>query len=188
MKNWKAVAILLLVTIVTTVVAVRTLWPRVVTKPSIPSIVTRYDTVHSLPQWFQDSVRQWKKRKYTTDTVNLYYTNTVVDTQYVPVNLPPEARPDTWPLLSYHGGSKWGDTAVVTTYSLRTGNASISRVFIPGILTDIDAYRPDSTMPRLNYVPFPPGEKHGFWHNPAVFAVGFGSCAAISLAARIAGF
>jgi len=186
MKNWKLVAILLLVTIVTTGLAVRTLWPKVVTKRAIPQIVTRYDTVTQLPAWYADSVRTWKKRKYTTDTVNLYFTNTVVDTQYVPVNAPPEDRPDVWPLLYYHGGAKFGDTAVVSTYSLRSGNMAIAKVFVPGILVDVDAYRPDSTTPRLNYAPFPPEEKHGFWHNPKVFGIGFGACAGIGLAASLA--
>lgn len=186
MKNWKLIAVLMLVVAVTTALAVRTLWPKTVTVKSIPQIVTRYDTVPSVPEWYKDSVKYWKKRKYTTDTVNLEFTNTVVDTQYIPVNAPPEDRPDVWPLLSYHGGSKWGDTAVVSTYSLRSGNMAIAKVFVPGILVDIDAYRPDSTTPRLNYAPFPKGEKHGFWHNPKIFSIGFGSCAAIGLAASLA--
>lgn len=186
MKNWKLVAVLMLVVIVTTVIAVRTLWPKVVTEKSVPQIVTRYDTLRSVPSWYADSVHYWKKRKYTTDTLNLYWTNTVMDTQYVPVNFPPEDRPDVWPLLSYHGSDKFGDTAVVSTYSLRSGNMAIAKVFIPGILTDIDAYHPDGTAPKLNYRPFPKGEKHGFWHNPKIFGIGFGSCAAIGLAASLA--
>lgn len=186
MKNWKPIAVLMLVVIATTALAVRTLWPKTVTVKSVPRIVTVYDTVNTVPGWYADSVRYWKKRKYTTDTLNLYFTNTVVDTQYVPVNSPPEDRPDVWPLLSYHGGSKFGDTAVVSTYSLRSGNLAITKVFVPGILTDIDTWREDTTAaPRLNFAPFPPGEKHGFWHNPAVFGIGFGSCAAIGIAASL---
>jgi hypothetical protein len=183
--NWKPVAILLAVTAMTTGLAVRTLWPKVVTVKSVPRIVTHYDTVHAVPKWYQDSVRVWKRRKYTTDTVNLVYSNTVVDTQYVPVNAPPEDRPDVWPLLSYHSSGKWGDSAVVSTYSLRSGNMAITKVFVPGILVDVDAFRDGNSAPKLNYVPFPPGEKHGFWHNPAVFGIGFGSCAAIGLAASL---
>lgn len=186
MKNWKPVAVLMAVIIIVTVIAVRTFWPKVVTEKSVPQIVTEYDTVRSVPTWYADSVRYWKKRKYTTDTLNLYFTNTVVDTQYVPVNSPPEDRPDVWPLLSYHGGSKWGDTAVVSTYSLRSGNMAITRVFIPGVLTDIDAFHEQGTAPKISYAPFPKGEKHGFWHNPKVFGIGFGSCAAIGLASLIA--
>src|SRR4051812_46835039 len=106
MKNWKPVAVLLLVTALTTALAVRTLWPKVVTEKSVPQIVTRYDTVPSVPRWYADSVRYWKKRKYTTGTVNLGFSETIVDTQYIPVNAPPETRPDVWPLLNYSGGAK----------------------------------------------------------------------------------
>lgn len=184
MKNWKPVAVLLLVTIATTVLAVRTLWPKVVTEKAVPRIVTIHDTVNTLPEWYEDSLRIWKRRKATTDTVELYYTNTVVDTQYIPVNLPPEERPQLWPVLSYHGTAKWGDTAVVSTYSVRNGNLAVSKAFIPGILTDIEANA--NSEPKLNYAPFPKGEKHGFWHNPLVFGIGFGSCAALSIATGLA--
>lgn len=186
MKNWKPVAVLLLVTALTTALAVRTLWPKVVTEQSVPQIVTKYDTVTELPAWYADSVRHWKRRKYTTDTLNLYHSNTVVDTEYVPVNAAPEDRPDVWPLISYHSGSKFGDSAVVSTYSLRSGNLAITKVFVPGIVTDIDAWVVGPTAPRINYAPFPEGEKHGFWHNPKIFGIGFGSCAALSIAAGLA--
>ena len=184
MTNWKPVAVLLAVTIVTTALAVRTLWPKVVTEKSVPQIVTEYDTVDALPKWYEDSVRIWKRRKATTDTIELYYTNTVVDTQYIPVNSPPENRPELWPVLSYHGSAKFGDTAVVSTYSVRNGNLGVSKAFVPGILTDIEAHA--NSRPKLTYAPFPKGEKHGFWHNPKVFGIGFGSCAAIAVAASIA--
>lgn len=185
MTNWKPVAVLLTVTAMTTALAVRTLWPKVVTEKSVPQIVTRHDTVRSLPEWYEDSVRYWKKRKYTTDTLNLTFTETIVDTQYIPVNSPPERRPNIWPMLTYRGSGKFGDTAIVSTFGLRTGNLAISKVFIPGMIVGIDASDSLQT-PRLDFAPFPKGEKHGFWHNPKVFGIGFGTCAAIGLAASIA--
>lgn len=184
MKRLPLVAALVVITAILAVWATRELWPRKVVEQSVPRIVTRYDTVPTLPEWYTDSVRHWKKRKYTTDTVPLVLTETVVDTEYVPVTRPPEERPNIWPLLRYSGGRSFGDTAVVTTFNLRDGKLAVSQLFIPGMLTAIDASDTLRT-PRINYAPFPPGEKHGFWHNPKIFGAGFLSCAAIGLAVNV---
>ena len=152
---------------------------RVVNKVEIPKIETVYDTVDRLPKWYKDSVDHWKRRKATTDTVPLVFTNTIVDTEYVPVNAPPENRPDLCPVLSYHGGTRMADTAVVSSYSVRDGRLAVSRLFVPGILTDLEASM-GNNIPRITFKPFPPEEKHGFWHNPKVFGIGFGSGAIVT--------
>ncbi len=146
---------LVVLTMLSTIFLVRECFPRTIKGPTtIPRIITRYDTVESLPKWYGDSVKAWKKRKFTTDTVTLVAQLTTVTSQVIPVDSSPEKRPDIWPLLSYHGSVKFGDTALVATYSVRSGNMAISKVFIPGMLTDIDAFR-DGGTPRLNYEPFP---------------------------------
>jgi hypothetical protein len=170
-KYW----ILIAVTALTTGFAVRTWLPRTVKlEHTVPKIVTVYDTVPTLPVWYKDSLRHWKERKSTTDTVSLYFTTTLVDTQFVPVNAPPENRPDVWPLLDYHGGSKFGDTAVVSTYSLRTGNMAIRKVFVPGILTGIDAYHEGDPAPRLNFAPFPKCPGPSFLYSLKMMGIGGG--------------
>lgn len=121
-------------------------------KPSIPTIITKHDTVHTVRL---DTI--WKLHtKHTTDTVNLVITNTIVDTQVINVNAPPEERRNVWPLLAYHGGAKFGDTAVVSTFSLRSGRLGVSKVFIPGILIAIDAGEGDeASVPKMSFEPFP---------------------------------
>lgn len=185
----KKYVFLVLVTMLGTGFAVRELFPRTIKGPTpIPRIVTHYDTVKTLPTWYKDSVRVWKIRKHTTDTVNLVTEHTTVDTQFIPVNAPPEDRPDVWPLLSYHGGTKFGDTAVVSTYSLRSGNMAIRKVFIPGMLTEIDAFRPDSVGPGLTYVPFPVCPGPSFLYKLKMMGLGVvtvgGSAAIISLGTK----
>ena len=119
----------------------------------IPRIITRYDTVEVTPKWLADSEKAWKKRKATTDTVNLVITNTVIVEK--PINVGPDTtqRPDLYPILEYHGGVRFGDTATVVTFSLRSGNRTVSRIFVPGILSDMTA---DSVnVPKLTYQSFP---------------------------------
>lgn len=166
---------LVAVTALTTGFAVRTWLPRTVKlEHTVPKIVTEYDTVHTLPAWYKDSVRYWKKRKYTTDTLNLYFTTTIVDTQEVPVNAPPETRPDVWPLLNYSGGAKFGDSAVVSTYSLRTGNMAVRKLFVPGILVGIDSYHEGDPAPRLNFEPFPKCPGPSFLYSLKMMGIGGG--------------
>lgn len=166
----------LVLTIVTSVAvffATRELFPRsVVNKVEIPVIVPQYDTVEALPRWFDDSVKQWKKRKHTTDTVPILVERVVVDTQYFPVNAPPENRPNLWPVLSYHGSDRLGDTAVVSSYSTRTGQLSLSKVYIPGVLVALDA---DSVgTPKLTYNPFPSCPDPSFLYKVKMMGIGGG--------------
>lgn len=130
------------------------LFPRKIdADPVIPTIETKYDTVRSVPEWFEDSLNYWRNRKPTRDTTEIVITNTVIDTVLVDIPCEAEKRPQLWPVLAYTGGSEFGDTATVTTFSLQTGQGSVSKVFIPGILTSLVA---DSTgIPRLVYDPFP---------------------------------
>lgn len=146
--------LLVVVTAATTAFAIMQFFPPKEVKKIVPTIVTKYDTVDALPTWFEDSVKKWKSRLATSDKTPIVITNTVVAAAPINVIATPEQRPDLWPLLSYHGGSKWADTAIILTFSLRTGKRAISRVFVPGILTDIES---DSghNVPKLTYTPFP---------------------------------
>lgn len=130
----------------------------------IPTIVTRYDTVETLPKWWEDSVKKWKKKVYVTDTVNLLATHVVVDTQYVPVDAPAEQRPDIHPLMYLNAGKgHFGDTVFTQTFSLKTGKTTLSKVFLPGIIVGIDANYPSGT-PRIDFEPFYPAEQHGWFY------------------------
>jgi len=142
-------------------------------KKEVPKIVTQHDTVEKTPKWLDDSVKKWKKKVYTTDTVPLVITNTIVDTEYVPVNSPPEQRPDIWPVLSINGGRIWGDTTIIRTFSIKNGHESVSRLFTTGYITDLEIESSPNPTPRITFTPFPPSEKHGFWHNPKIFGYGF---------------
>ena len=140
----------------------------------IPHIVTQYDTVERLPRWYADSVRQWKRRKATTDTVTLYVSSTVVDTQYYPVEAPVADRPPLWPVLSYHGTASFGDTATVTSLDMRTGRLDISRPVIPGIHTDIEVGK--DPEPKLTFAPFPKQKGPSLLYKLKMIGIGFGSC------------
>lgn len=175
---------LLLVALVAglTALVVRTWWPKTIHNVSlVPTIVTQHDTVKVVPKWFQDSVKIWSKRRHTTDTLTLTTNVTVIDTLVVvvPVNQPPEQRPNLWPIISYHGGSQFGDTAVVTTFSLRQGQLGISRTFIPGILTALE--QDSLPNPRFTFAPFPKPKGPGLWHTLKVATLGYGACSLVNL-------
>lgn len=121
--------------------------------PHIPKIVTHFDTVEVTPAWLVDSERAWKKKKYTTDTVNIVLTNTIIKHDSIYLGPDTSLRSHLYPLLEYHGGVRFGDTATVVTFSLRDGVKSTSRIFVPGILTEIEA--DTSATPRLNYTALP---------------------------------
>lgn len=152
--------------------------PKVIVKPGIPQIVTKHDTTETLPSWFEDSIKIWKKRPASTDTFTLVITNTVVDTEFVPVNAPPEQRPNLWPVLEYHGPARAGDTAVVSTFSVRNGNLAISKVYTPGILVGIEA--DSTTVPRLTFAPFPEPKKPSLFYKLKMIGVGYGACSIVN--------
>jgi hypothetical protein len=146
----------------------------------IPQIVTQYDTVEKRPEWLADSIKKWKKVKFLSDTHTIVIHQTIVDTQYVPVDAPPDQRPNIWPVLTYHGDGVFGDTAFIRTFSVRTGKEAVSKVFIGGYLTDIDVEDANNPTPKLNYKPFPPAERHN-WLYPIKkvilgVGIGFGTC------------
>jgi len=147
--------------------------------PTIPTIVTLFDTVETVPKWLNDSIKKWKKIVHTTDTVNLVIQNTLIDTVFVPVNAPAEERPNLWPLLEYHGGASFGDTAIVTTFSVQTGQGAVSRIFIPGILTDVTTGA--SNVPQLRFEPFPKRKGATVFQQLKLFGLGFGSCSLLQL-------
>lgn len=172
---------LLLIAIITLVVffTTREFFPKVVEKQAVPVIRTVYDTVPTLPEWYADSLPLWKKRKHTTDTLEVVIRETVVDTQYIPVNAPPDERPNLWPVLSYRGGSRFGDTAVVSSFDVRTGRLGVSTVFIPGILTSIEA--DSNASPKFTFAPFPELKKPSLFYKLKMVAIGFGACSAINM-------
>ena len=174
--------LVILLAVALTALVVRTWFPRrVETVRPIPHIVTRVDTVRAVPPWFADSQRIWRRRRHTTDTLTLTTTVTLVDTVTirVPVNAPPAERPNRWAIQSYHAGARFGDTAVVESFSIRTGQLGISRTFVPGILTALEW---DSLpQPRFTFVPFPAPKGPGLWYTLKVGAIGFGSCSLLNL-------
>ena len=160
-------------------VVARSCFPVTIVEPSIPNIVTKFDTVETLPAWFADSTEIWKRRGFTTDTINLIVSETVVDTQFIPVTqgctaAAVEARPHLWPLLTYRGGTRFADTALVSTFDLRSGKLGLSKVFIPGILTAIEA--DSNASPRFTFEPFPKTKKTSVWTKLLWSGVGYGVC------------
>ena len=137
----------------------------------VPNIVTRYDTVKTTPKWLLDSLKKLQKRAATRDTTEIIVENTLIDTVFVPVPADTAARPPIWPLIGYAGSVRFGDTALVTTFSLRSGEGSVSKVYIPGILTGIEM---DSTpIPKLIYAPFPKPKGPSFLYT--VKTIGYGT-------------
>lgn len=170
---------LVILTIIITIVLYREFVPpEKVYLSSVPYIVTKHDTTETLPSWYADSVKIWKSRPASTDTFTLVVTNTVVDTEFIPVNAPATERPNLWPVLQYHGGAAFGDTAVVSTYSVRNGHLAISKVYSPGILTGIEA--DSSNVPRLTYAPFPEPKKPSFLYKLKMIGIGYGACSIVN--------
>lgn len=170
---------LVVLTVVITIVLYREFVPpKKVYLSSVPHIVTKHDTVKVLPEWFADSLKTWKSRSASTDTFTLVVTNTVVDTEFVPVNAPASERPNLWPLLSYHGGTAFGDTALVSTFSVRNGSLAVSKVFSTGILTGIEA--DSSNVPRLTFAPFPEEKKPSFFYKLKMIGIGYGVCSIVN--------
>ena len=165
-----------------TALAVRMWWPRTIhNREVVPTIVTRHDTVKIVPQWFKDSVKVWSKRRHTTDTLILTTTVTLIDTVTVrvPVNLPPEERPNLWPITLVRAGTRFGDTVVSQTFSLQSGQLGIARTFQPGMLTAVEW---DSVAaPKFTFAPFPKPKGPGLWHNLKVGALGYGACSVVNL-------
>lgn len=139
----------------------------------VPQIITRYDTVPVTPQWLLDSLKKLADRKPTRDTTEIVIEHTIIDTEYVNVGADPEQRPNIWPLLTYQGGTEFGDTAIVTSFSLRNGTGSAAKVFIPGILTGIEA--DSNAIPKLIFEPFPKPKGPSFLYTLKTLGLGFGT-------------
>ena len=173
-------AVVAILAAVVAIMLYREFWPQPEPSPRvIDHIVTKYDTVTRVPKWIQDSLKKWPKQTHTTDTVNLYHTVLVVDTEYVSISPDTTQRPNIWPLIAYRGGSSFGDTARVTTFSLRSGALTYSTLFIPGILTGIDA---DSAgTPKLTFDPFPVPPKPSLLYRLKLAGIGFGACSVVNM-------
>lgn len=107
----------------------RNLFPKTVkVGRNIPTIVTKYDTVHTV---WHDTV---KVNHYTTDTFNLIVRQTIYDTVVINVT---DNRPRLWPLLSYRTINR--DSAFVRTFDLSTGYGAASVIYTPGPLNTLVA-------------------------------------------------
>lgn len=167
-------------------------FPRIKTiEKTIPTIITKHDTVSESPKWLEDSIKIWKKKIYTSDTIPIYHTITVIDTNWVQVldssDIKSRVRigravvPDAYPVLEYHSAGEFGDTGTVTTFNIRNGSAAASKFFTAGVLTDIEW---DTVpIPRLSFKPFPPREKHNWLYAPKLLGIGIlgglGTCGVI---------
>jgi hypothetical protein len=139
---------------------------------TIPKIVTQYDTVEKTPEWLTDSLEIWRKQEFTTDKTNLIIENIIIRDVRIPVNSPPEQRPNIWPVLSINGGRIFGDTTFIRTFSVRSGHEAVSKLFTAGYITALSVELDSNSTPKITFTPFPPAEKHGFFHNPKVFGYG----------------
>lgn len=121
--------------------------------PVIPNVVTHYDTVRALPKWFEDSLKNWKKLSKPIETV---VTSVVVESfpVYVPNEQAEAPIPEIYPILRYHGGSQFGDSFLVHSFSLKRGNQVVSTGIVTGILTDIHSDSA-SSKPILTFETFP---------------------------------
>ena len=185
----KSTIVLVLITAIASVLLAREFFPRrVVDRVQIPVIVPRYDTVETLPKWYADSLAYWKKRKHTTDTVPLLVSNTIVAGAPINVIATPEERPDLWPVLDFSGGTRLGDTAIVSSLSIRSGRVAISKFYTLGILTGIhmDSAR---SVPKLDFKPFPAPKGPSFLYKLKMMGLGVvtvgGAAAIISLGGKV---
>lgn len=141
-----------------------------VLKP-VPTIVTVYDTV-------RDTVRLRGPRVVTTDTVQIVIRQTVHDTVQINVGCDTLERPPLWPVLNAQIGKSRGDTSRVTTFSLRSGRPTVSRIWTPGPLRSLWA---DTTgTPRMDFYdpPKPPGVS--LWTKVKWTVIGYGSCTLVN--------
>lgn len=124
-------------------IVVRECFPRreQVIKP-VPQIVTVHDTV-KVP------VQIKGPRVVTTDTVQLIIRETIHDTVQLNVNADSAQRPALWPVLNAQIGKSRGDTSQVITFSLRSGQTAVSKLWTPAPLRGI--YADTTPTPRLDF-------------------------------------
>jgi hypothetical protein len=146
-------------------VAVRECFPRTkeVLKP-VPSIVTIHDVVH-------DTVRLKGPKTVTTDTINLIVRVTIHDTVQINVGADTSARQPLWPILNVQIGKSRGDTSQVTTFSLRSGQTAVSRVWTPGPVKSI--WVVDNQTPRMDFYDPPASPSVSLWTKGKWTAVGY---------------
>lgn len=162
MKAWGAGALLVLGFLAGAAIVRRS-------KPPIPipTIVTVYDTV-------PDTLELPPRRIVTTDTVQLVIRETVYETTYVNVGCVPEERTPIWPVLSVQAGRFRGDTTVATTFSLRTGQGAVSRIWTPGPIRSV--WVDSSATPRFEFGEFPAPHRTSTLTKVLWASVGFGAC------------
>ncbi len=176
---WKFLSFVLLIAIVIGII-LHFLYPRIKEiEKVIPVIETRYDTVSVTPKWLADSVKKWKKKVHTTDTVNIYESNTIIDTFYINVGTRDSARTKIWPVFTYRSGANFGDSALIGTFNLQDGKGSISKFFVPGILVGITA--DSNSMPRLDFEPFPKPKKISLLEKLKYIGGGFAMCQVVNM-------
>lgn len=130
----------------------RNKFPKTIEKQSIPIIITKVDTVQTIPKWLIDSLSRLSKTTATTDTVQLWETRTIIKTDTLRDTIFIDVKAgNIQPILTLTTGKEFGDTGFVHTINVNTGEQAVSRFFTPGFLRAIEAS--DST-PRLFFEPF----------------------------------
>lgn len=128
----------------------------------VPSIVTVHDTVH-------DTIRIRPPK--LPPAPNLVLRVTFHTPVQIPVNVVAAERPNLWPILNLRIGASRGDTSLMTTYSLRSGQIAESRIWTPGPLRGAWA---DSTMtPKLDFGAACSDRGTGLWTKVKWTAVGY---------------
>lgn len=156
---------------VLTVVVVRGFFWPAPPPPPIPRIVTVYDTIY-------DTLRIVAPRRTTTDTVQLVTRQTVYDTVYLNLGCDPAQRSAVWPILSVEAGKKVGDTTVVSSFSLRTGEGAVSRIWTPGPLLGV--WSDTTATPRITFGPPPAPRRTPFLTKLTWAGVGYASCSVVN--------
>jgi hypothetical protein len=175
----KAKAATLLGLVLLVVVLTREFLPRTVKgPPPVPMIVTVRDTV-------RNTMYVRAPRRVTTDTVQLVIRETVHDTSYVNVGPTPAERTNIWPVVGLEVGRKVGDTTTVSTFSLRTAQGSVARVYTAGPLLGI--WADSSPTPRLLFGPPPQPARVSFWTKVKWGGIGYGGCAVVGGLTRLLG-
>lgn len=125
-------------------VGIRECFPKREPGRTIPTIVTKFDTVRTPPETLVI-------RHFTTDTFNLVVRQTIHDTVVINVGRDSTPSDSIWPLLQYAQRSR--DTAEVRTFDLQTGRGASSLIYTPGPLTAIEVV--STPTPKLAFGSWP---------------------------------
>lgn len=147
-------------------VLVRECFPRTIQGPiPVPTIVTVHDTTH-------DTVRIAPPK--LPPMPNLVMRVTFHTPIQIRVDAPPEERSPLWPVLNAQIGKSRGDTSQVITFSLRSGQTAVSKIWTPAPLRAI--YADTTATPRLDFYEPELRRAVSLWTKVKWTSVGFGLC------------